>query len=118
MASAARVVYLKVQQHRRRQSRDKLQFGDAYQDAILREATRAEFVAELGERERALAGCIARLRREHREMLEARYHDQNGMDTLTRRFNRSREAIYNTLSRVRRALYDCVNRTLGGQATQ
>jgi RNA polymerase sigma-70 factor (ECF subfamily) len=112
MAWAARVLYLKVQQHRRRQSRDKLQFGEAYQDAILREASRAEFVAELGERERALAECMGRLRPEHREMLEARYHDENGMDKLERRFNRSREALYNTLSRVRRALYDCVTRTL------
>src|SRR3954452_744499 len=99
MAWAPRLLSLKLKQHRRRQSRDKLQFGDAYQDAILREASRAEFVAELGEREHALADCIAKLRHEHREMLQARYHDEDGMDTLARRFYRSRDAIYNTLSR-------------------
>lgn len=112
MAWAARVLYLKVQQHRRRQSRDKLQFGDAYHDAMLREVSRADFVAELGDRERALAGCIGNLRYEHRQMLQARYHEQYSMERMSERFGRSTEAIYNTLSRIRRALHDCVSRAV------
>lgn len=116
MAWAARVLYLKVQQHRRKQSRDKLQFGDAYHEAVLREVTRGEFAAELGERERALAECIGNLRFEHREMLQARYDEQYTMERMARRFNRSPEAIYNTLSRIRRALYDCVSRNVRRRA--
>ena len=116
MAWAGRVLYLKVQQHRRRQSREKLQFGDAYQEAILREASRTGMAAELGDRERALAECIGALRPEHREMLQARYDEQHSMEKMADRFHRSREAIYNTLSRVRRALYDCVTNNVKAKA--
>ncbi|MDB5327551.1 MAG: polymerase sigma-70 factor, Rhodopirellula/Verrucomicrobium family [Phycisphaerales bacterium] len=116
MAWAGRVLYLKVQQHRRKQTREKLQFGDAYQDAILNEAIRGDLVNELGDRERALAECIANLRPEHREMLRARYDEQTSMERMADKFNRSREAIYNTLSRVRRALYDCVTDNVQAKA--
>jgi RNA polymerase sigma-70 factor (ECF subfamily) len=116
MAWAGRVVYLKAQKHRRRQARDKLQFGDAYQEAILREATSGAMAAELGDRERALAECVAELRPEHRDMLRARYDESSSMELMAERFKRSREAIYNTLSRIRRALYDCVNSNVRAKA--
>lgn len=108
MAWAGRVLYLKVQQFRRRQRREKLKFGDAYQEAILREAVQGEMADELGDRERALAECIRLLRAEQREMLQVRYDEQQSMEQMAERFNRSRDAIYNVLSRIRRALYDCV----------
>lgn len=116
MAWAGRVLYLKAQQHRRKQSREKIEFGDSYQEAILNEAVRDEMVAELGDRERALAECISNLRTEHREMLRARYDEQSSMEKMAQRFSRSREAVYNTLSRIRRSLFDCVTNNIQAKA--
>lgn len=116
MAWASRVLYIKAQQHRRKQAREKLRFGDAYQQAIFTEIGRADLAAEMGDRERALAECIGNLRPDHRDMLRARYDERNSVDRMCERFNRSRDAIYNTLSRVRRALYDCVTTNVRAKA--
>lgn len=116
MAWASRVLYIKAQQHRRKQAREKLRFGDAYQEAIFNEISSPDLAAELGDRERALTECMANLRPEHREMLCARYDEQNSIERMCERFNRSRDAIYNTLSRVRRSLYDCVTTNVRAKA--
>ena len=115
MSWAGRVVYLEAQQHRRRQGRDKVQFGDAFLEAVARETTRDEVVSELGERERALGECIDKLQPDHREMLRARYEEGGSIERMAVRFNRSAEAIYNALSRIRRALYECVNQRVGAE---
>jgi RNA polymerase sigma-70 factor (ECF subfamily) len=110
-AWAGRVVYLKAQQQRRRQGRDKLRFGDAYIDAMARVTIeKDDFSSEMGERERVLAACVARLNAEHREMLRVRYVEGASGERLGAMFNRSGVAMRNVLKRIRRSLSDCVSR--------
>lgn len=112
MSWAGRVVYLEAQQKRRRQRRDKLKFGDDFFDAVSREATSEAMMAELRDRERALGDCVAKLRPEHRQILQARYDDGASIERIAALFDRSSEAIYNALSRIRKAVGDCVSQAV------
>jgi len=112
MAWAGRVVYLEVQRHRRTQAKTKLQFGDAFLDAVASAAASGELMSELADRERLLSDCIAKLQPEHRAMLRARYDEGISVERMADLFNRSGQAVHSVLSRIRRALFDCVSRSL------
>ena len=108
MAWAVRVVYHEAQRHRRRQVRDKLKFGDDFFEAVSAAAASREAAEAMAEQEAQLAVCIAKLRPEHRDLLRARYTEGWTVERMASRFNRSAEAIYNVLSRIRRVLQTCV----------
>ena len=117
MAWAGRVIYLHVQQHRRRQARDEILLDPTFLEAVVQVSTEEPFVTELGGRERALQECVRSLRPEHLAMLRARYEDGSSTEQMAAVFNRSGQAIYNALFRIRRKLFDCINGKLkaGGQ---
>ena len=108
MAWAARVVFHEAQRQRRRQVRDKLKFGDDFFEAVCREAASDDVAEAMAEQEAQLGACIAKLRPEHRDLLRARYADGWTVERMATTFQRSAEAIYNVLSRIRRALQACV----------
>ena len=109
MAWAGRVIYLHVLEHRRRQARREVLLDPAFLDAVMRVAVEDPLAAELGGRERALRECVGLLRPEHLAMVRARYEDGSSTEQMAEIFNRSSQAIYNTLFRIRRKLFDCVN---------
>jgi RNA polymerase sigma-70 factor, ECF subfamily len=112
MAWAGRVVYLEVQRHRRAQAKAKVLFGDAFLDAVAGAAAGSELMSELAEREQLLSDCIAKLQPEHRALLRARYDEGMSIERMVDAFNRSGQAVHSVLSRIRRALFDCVSRRL------
>ncbi len=116
MSWAGRVIYLVGLQHRRKQGRNKIQFGDAFLETVATVATREDVSARLGERERLLGECIAKLRSEHQEMLRMRYAEGGSIEQMSVLFNRSNEAVYNVLSRIRRVLHACVTGKLQAEA--
>ena len=59
---------------------------------------------------------IERLRERDRELLEACYADE-GVNATAGRMGRSPQSVHNSLRRIRRALFDCVRRTLGEPET-
>jgi RNA polymerase sigma-70 factor (ECF subfamily) len=108
MAWAVRVVHHEAQRHRRRQVRDKLRFGDDFFEAVSVAAASREAADAMAEQELLLADCIAKLRPEHRDILRARYSEGWTVERMAATFHRSAEAIWNVLSRIRRALQTCV----------
>ncbi|MBI5693778.1 MAG: sigma-70 family RNA polymerase sigma factor [Verrucomicrobia bacterium] len=62
------------------------------------------------ERERHLADCRARLAPEQRRILDGYYVDELDVNALAQRHDRSPEAIYKMLQRIRHALLDCMER--------
>ncbi len=108
MAWAVRVVFHEAQRQRRKQVRDRLKFGDGFYEAVALEAASDDTGDVLAEQEARLAECIAKLRPGHRDLLRARYTDGWTVERMSASFNRSVEAIYNVLSRIRRALQACV----------
>lgn len=64
-------------------------------------------------REKALARCVRKLPGEHREVLNLRYRDEASIETISHRTDRTEGAVYRLLSRIRKLLFDCVERELG-----
>ncbi len=116
MAWAGRVIYLHVLRHRRQQAREVVLFDPEFLDVIASVTTEESFAAELGGRERALKECVGQLPPDQLAMLRARYEDGSSTESMSELFNRSSQAIYNALFRIRRKLFDCVNSKLKVQA--
>jgi RNA polymerase sigma-70 factor (ECF subfamily) len=72
----------------------------------------------LAERLVALERCLGKLRDNDRRLIEARYVDRTPTDEIATSFSQSRRTMFRNLERVRRLLFDCIDRSvvLGGQA--
>jgi len=85
--------------------------------AALSEAAAVALMASEGaqaawheERERHLADCRAQLAPEQRRILDGYYLDELSAEALAQRNDRSVEAIYKALQRIRHALLECMER--------
>ena len=78
---------------------------------VFRDA-RAEADDAFEDRRAALTGCLDKLPAPQRRVVE-RYYDAVSVEELAADAGQSREAIYKTLQRVRRTLFDCINAALG-----
>jgi RNA polymerase sigma-70 factor, ECF subfamily len=65
------------------------------------------------DRAEALHHCMGRLAGPARELLKMRYTDGLTAVSIARKLRRTADAVYQTLSRIHRALRDCVERELG-----
>ena len=101
----------------RSRSRDRLYFGDELSLALI-EAQETVEQERLEERRVVLAGCMKRLRERDKDLLEACYGRSAGVREVARARGRSAQSIHNSLRRIRRALFECVSRSLaqGGVA--
>ncbi len=101
----------------RSRSRDRLYFSDELSLALI-EAQETLEHEHLEERREALAGCMQKLRERDKTLLEACYGRSTGVREVARDRGRSPQSIHNSLRRIRRALFECVRRSLaqGGAA--
>lgn len=60
----------------------------------------------------ALEHCVKKLSPHDRRMIHQRYEDGSSMKDLAERLDRTPNAIYKSLQRIRRALFDCVSQRL------
>ena len=109
-AWACRVALNQVLAWRKKRQRDRLQFSD---DLLRLIAAEAEVDDAQEERSRALAGCLEKLPPEQRELIRLRYMEGGAIEAVAAKVQRTVEATYRALSRVRHALHDCVSRSLG-----
>jgi RNA polymerase sigma-70 factor (ECF subfamily) len=99
----------------RGRGRQRLYFTDEL-NLLLIEAQQEIKHDELEERRQALINCTAKLRASDRQLLEDCYCDSNGVTEVARRHGRSPQSVYNSLRRIRRALFECIRRTLAQQS--
>jgi RNA polymerase sigma-70 factor (ECF subfamily) len=101
----------------RARRRDRLYFSDELSLALI-EAQEELEQERLEERRTALAGCLQKLRDRDKDLLEACYERSAGVREVARARGRSPQSIHNSLRRIRRALFECVRRSLaqGGMA--
>jgi RNA polymerase sigma-70 factor (ECF subfamily) len=88
--------------------------SDALEESFI-EAVAAEIDRRAGELERrseALEHCLGKLPERHRQVIVWRYFEDCGVEEIARRSQRSVEAVYQLLSRIRGTLSDCVGRQL------
>lgn len=82
------------------------------------EALSAGFAADEAEapwadREKALHHCLEQLPERSGRFIRERYHQNHSIETMAADAGLSLDALYQTLSRLRRQLRDCVQRRLG-----
>jgi RNA polymerase sigma-70 factor (ECF subfamily) len=111
LAWACGIARLEANNFLRGRKRQRLYFSDEL-NLLLIEAQEGLSSLEDGERREALAKCVAKLRERDRELLIECYQDRGGVNQAAQRRGRSPQSIYNSLRRIRRALYECIARTL------
>lgn len=118
VAWGCRIAFYKVMEHRRSQRRDRVIFSDAMLERVAETVSEHAGALRLDERHDALACCLGKLSRRDRELLEERFKEGASVRSVADRLGRSADAVYKALARVRRALHDCVERTIsaGGHA--
>ena len=105
-AWACQVAYWKVKNYRRSIARSRMFLSD---ELIERLAERSvEIGPELDARRKALDACLDRLDDRDRAFLMARYQPDGGVSFAAEVAGRTTAAAYKALTRLRRALRDCV----------
>jgi RNA polymerase sigma-70 factor (ECF subfamily) len=99
----------------RSRSRQPLYFGD-HLSALLAETQDEMSDEELEGRREALSRCIEKLPEADRRLLTESYQGAKGAHGAAERRGRSVRSIYNSLRRIRRALYECITRALAWES--
>lgn len=99
-----------ILQNRARNGRRPAAWSPEALEAVQQACTRTE--TDGGERRVALRNCMQKLAPRAREMLVLRYEENLSGSEIADRMRLSLDAVHQTLSRVRAALHDCIQRTL------
>jgi RNA polymerase sigma-70 factor (ECF subfamily) len=112
---ACGVARFEVANFLRARNRQKLYFTDEL-NLLLIEAHAEVLHEELEERRDALTRCAAKLRANDRKLLDDCYRDDTNVAQVAEREGRSPQSVHNSLRRIRRALFECIRRTLAHDA--
>jgi RNA polymerase sigma-70 factor (ECF subfamily) len=110
-AWACGIARLEVANFLRSRRRQRLYFSDDL-NLLLIEPQAALTNDELESRRDALPKCIEKLRERDRELLAECYGGPSEIHVAAGRRGRSTQSVYNSLRRIRRALFECIARTL------
>ena len=114
LAWSCGIARLEVCNFLRVRGRSKLYFSD--QHILLLIAAHNEMSHDESEaRGRALEKCIGKLRDADRQLVLDCYADSSDINRVAEQMGRSSQSIHNSLRRIRRALFECVRRTLNQQ---
>jgi RNA polymerase sigma-70 factor, ECF subfamily len=112
-AWARKILFYQILAFRRRSKRDQSEFlSDRMLEILSEESETAIKEQRWEKREAALQDCVTKLSGEHREILELRYRDEASIEGISRRTDRTEGAVYRLLSRLRKNLYQCVEKEL------
>jgi len=104
------IAQFEVMKFRQRRKREKLRFSDEFVNAIAEEA--AERSATQEARHRALQLCLENLADQDRELIEQRYQPGVTGKELASQIKRPANSVYQSLSRIKRQLLECIQRRL------
>jgi RNA polymerase sigma-70 factor (ECF subfamily) len=115
MAWACKTAYFQVLAYRRDRMRDKHVFSEE----LLRDlAERSSAVLEsYDRRQSALGGCMEKLSPQQQHLVRTRYVDRCTVAQIAEKAAVSAPSIVMALHRIRQKLMDCIERSLGGEAT-
>jgi RNA polymerase sigma-70 factor (ECF subfamily) len=101
----------RVLEARKRSQRDPMLLSDLLENDIIAAAEE-----DLGERHAALMDCLQKLNPRDRHLLASRYWDDMKPAEIAQQDNLTVSTIHKALSRIRHALFICVDRTLRKEA--
>ena len=111
---ACGIARLEIANFLRSRGRQRLYFSDDL-NLLLAEAQAEVPDEELEERRAALTQCVEKLRERDRALLTECYGAEVDVPEVAGRHGRSPQSVYNSLRRIRRALFECIGQTLARQ---
>jgi len=111
-AWGCRIAYFKVLDFYKRCQRARVRFSQPLLDRLAESAIDSNGVLQLDARREALTNCIEKLSTRDRDLLSRRFTAGATTESTSIEVGRSVDAVYKALARVRRLLFDCVQRTL------
>jgi RNA polymerase sigma-70 factor (ECF subfamily) len=112
-AWGCRIAVLEVLKFRDRRRRYASLLSDAFVETIAREAE--DNVEALEERRHALLTCLGRLAPSDRELIRQRYATGATGKSVAAQLARPANSVYQSLSRIRRTLMECITRRLAAE---
>lgn len=110
LAWAYRFAFLEVLKQRERNQRGSRYLSPGLVERLARERQQQE--PALQARLQALEQCLQELAPAEQDLIRQRYHGNVGTEELVRQFGPSRRTLFRKLDRLRRLLFDCINRRL------
>ncbi len=107
---ACGVAHLQMLRFFRKQKRRMLPLDQPTIEVLL--AERDDMEDRLEDRRAVLTECVQKLPAKDRRLVEACYFPGAKFKDAAQRLGRSVAALYHSLSRIRRRLYECINRTI------
>jgi RNA polymerase sigma-70 factor (ECF subfamily) len=115
VAWGCRIAYFRIKEYRRKHRRQRVTFSDEILEQLSGIMVEEPTALRLDERFEALAHCLGKLDRRDRELLVERLEEGATTLSTAERAGRSVDAVYKAMAKVRRALYECVERTLAAE---
>ena len=112
VAWACGVARFEVSNFVRARSRQRLYFSDDL-SLLLIDAQDSLEQDQVEERREVLARCVKKLRKRDQQLVEACYGEESRVPEVASEWERSSQSIHNSLRRIRRSLFECVQRSLG-----
>ena len=109
-AWACTIAHYMVLAHRKKSSREKGRFSQAFVDAVAEEVAATSHEADL--RYHALQQCLRKLNRRNRDLIRRCYSGTNTLKAVAKQMGHSVDALYKALSRIRHALHECIEKKL------
>lgn len=109
-AWAAQVAYFEVRNYRRTSARDRLFFSEGLMATLADE--RETSSGSFSKRIEALRDCLKNLNPTQRDLVKQAYTDGTSIGSLAEETGRAVQTVYNHLYRIRRILFDCVQKKL------
>ena len=111
-AWGCRIAYFKVLDFYKKTKRARARLSQLLLSRIAETAIEHASTLRLDERREALAACLAKLAERDRDLLARRMAPGATTQSAADAVGRSAAAVYKALAKIRRALFECVNRTL------
>jgi RNA polymerase sigma-70 factor (ECF subfamily) len=115
-AWACKIARLQVMKYRERQGRSARVFGAQLLDKLVVEAADENVVRSVPLQ--ALENCLGKLSENDRSLIRRRYEPGATVQQLAAEVGRTANSLSKSLGRIRRALLECVDRTLTREARE
>ena len=112
-AWACRIANFEVLKYRDRHRKDRHYFSDEFLQLVAQDVL--EDVEHLELRQRALAACLNKLSEKDQELIQRRYAPGENGKSVAKYLQRPINAVYQSLGRIRRSLFECINRQLASE---
>ncbi|MDA0284350.1 MAG: sigma-70 family RNA polymerase sigma factor [Planctomycetota bacterium] len=114
VAWSFQIANFEVLKYRDKKRSNRLVFSGDVLEAIAQESEEQEDDLDL--RRAALDECLRKLRPGDRELIQQRYLPGNSGESVARQLDRPINSVYQSIGRIRKTLFECINRRLAAEA--